>query len=524
MQITVGYSKERQPWYAKAFNPEEARDTHGRWTAGGLTHRKKNAEVARQLVEAKGHKATVYADPKSSYAAAYKDGVIHINAGHKFWMDPVGRSKAQEASRFFSSGDAEHVINHEIGHALYDPPDNFFTLSHQDTARAEVSRYAAMNAKEFVSEVHAGMQGDKTYSPTVMQMFSDYARPRLVKSHQVVKSTNRIEKRTAAEQRALEQILSDQAKAGRLIKQAFLDAVNALGDQIDVERLIRLLNQGRVDQAIAIVDAQTLAQGWAPVASAISTSALLAGQSAARAANEFGTITFSFGPTNPQTIEYLRSYELSRLRGLTQDALESVRRVIADGIRAGRNPIDIAREVREFIGLVPSQTQAVLNYRGYLENLDSAALNRALRDARFDPTIEAAITSGKPLTQEQVDRMVARYTARYLKYRSEVIARTEAIRAVSIGNHQLWKQTVADGKVRADQITRTWIYTHDSKVRDAHRLIPSMNPQGVGLDQPFDSILGPIMFPGDPAADIANTANCRCTVFTKFRADASNTP
>ena len=89
---------------------------------------------------------------------------------------------------------------------------------------------------------------------------------------------------------------------------------------------------------------------------------------------------------------------------------------------------------------------------------------------------------------------------------------TESIRAVSAGNHLAWKQAAEDGKVDADAVVRLWVYTHDGKTRPAHIAIPSMNPDGVGLDEAFDSPLGPIMYPGDPDADIANTANCRCAV------------
>jgi hypothetical protein len=47
-------------------------------------------------------------------------------------------------------------------------------------------------------------------------------------------------------------------------------------------------------------------------------------------------------------------------------------------------------------------------------------------------------------------------------------------------------------------------------------MIPRMNPGGVGLNQPFRSELGDIMFPGDPAAAAANTVLCRCTVIFRL--------
>jgi hypothetical protein len=108
-----------------------------------------------------------------------------------------------------------------------------------------------------------------------------------------------------------------------------------------------------------------------------------------------------------------------------------------------------------------------------------------------------------------------------LKYRSETIARTEAIRAVNAGNVQLWKQAAQDGKVDAAGVTKKWIATHDGRTRHAHLTIPMLNPDGVELDQAFKSELGPIRFPGDPDAVAANTINCRCALFMRYRTPAA---
>ena len=141
---------------------------------------KANVEAARQIAQAHGLDVQTYRNPKSSYVAAYhryesgKSG-ISLNISKPFWRDPVG---VMSRATNLSSNSPEHVIHHEIGHVLYDPPDNFMTLSHQDLAREHVSKYAATNPKEFVSEVHAGMKVGKTFPEHVMTAFRQYARPR----------------------------------------------------------------------------------------------------------------------------------------------------------------------------------------------------------------------------------------------------------------------------------------------------------------------------------------------------------
>ena len=59
------------------------------------------------------------------------------------------------------------------------------------------------------------------------------------------------------------------------------------------------------------------------------------------------------------------------------------------------------------------------------------------------------------------------------------------------------------------QVQKLWISTLDGRTRDSHR---DLDGQLAEVDKPFNSILGEIMFPGDPNASPANTWNCRCTL------------
>lgn len=331
------------------------------------------------------------------------------------------------------------------------------------------------------------------------------------------KSFDPIAKMSAADQAELDRLLRQADQLSAKVRQAFLDAVNRLGEQVDINQIKSLLQQGRPDQALRVVDTQLLAQGFQPVAEAITGAAVDAARHTARAVNALGEMNISFGLTNPQTVDFLRTYEMGLIRAMSQDSLASVRAAIQAGVAAGRNPLDVARDVRQFIGLTESQTRAVQNYRSALESGTRDALSRGLRDRRFDPTVARAARGERALSNEQIDNMVSRYAARYLKYRSETIARTESIRALNAGNHQLWNQAAASGKVSANLVTRKWVTVGDHKVRASHRAIPGMNPAGVGLNVPFASPEGPILYPGDPNQSASMVANCRCTVLYRFK-------
>lgn len=71
-------------------------------------------------------------------------------------------------------------------------------------------------------------------------------------------------------------------------------------------------------------------------------------------------------------------------------------------------------------------------------------------------------------------------------------------------------------------VKKRWMSTLDDKTRDSHQELDGKTAE---IDEPFDSLLGPIMYPGDPTAEPANVYNCRCTltyVYPKYNTAAVN--
>mgnify|MGYP000860972296 CR=1 FL=1 len=310
------------------------------------------------------------------------------------------------------------------------------------------------------------------------------------------------------------------ARLERGMQRTFLDAVDRLGERIDVREIIRLLRENRVSEAIAIVSEAMVRASLSPIAAMITEGVWTAGRAAVVAMREirsFSNIEIVFRQTNPRTSEFLQRYEMGLIREMTDEALSNVRRVITEGVNEGRNPRDIARDVRGHIGLTRQQSQYVRNYRRNLEELDGRALGRALRDRRSDGPVRRAIDSAQPLKPEKINSLVQAYERRWLKHRAETIARTEAIRSLNIGNQEAWSQAAESGQFPESKIVRKWVATHDGRTRDSHRAIPKMNEKGVGLREPFLSPEGPIMYPGDPAAPASMTVGCRCTVILRYQ-------
>lgn len=221
---------------------------------------------------------------------------------------------------------------------------------------------------------------------------------------------------------------------------------------------------------------------------------------------------FNYNILNPVTTDYIRTYNLNLVHKISENTRDAIKVAIRNDHIAGNNPRSTARVFRDTVGLTPRQEMAVNNYEKGLTELDSTTLNRALRDKKYDATIRQAISNKSSLSKTQINQMVASYRSRYITFRAETIARTESLRAISIGEYTSVIQGVDDGTIDPTLVRRFWIYKDDKRTRNEHRSIPSLNPEGVLVDQPFQTPLGPLLFPRDPAGSAANTIQCRCIV------------
>jgi hypothetical protein len=175
---------------------------------------------------------------------------------------------------------------------------------------------------------------------------------------------------------------------------------------------------------------------------------------------------------------------------------------------------------RGLIGLSKPQQVALKNYEKQLREGSTQALNRVLRDRRQDAGTLKAIKQGIPLTEEEIAKRVTRYEQRLLKYRAETIARTEALRMTNMANQHIYDNAIEEGRITPNAYKRYWVAANDTRTRDAHVALPSMNKEGRAIDEPFHSPLGMIMYPHDPMASAANTINCRCTLVYSLQMDA----
>ncbi len=293
------------------------------------------------------------------------------------------------------------------------------------------------------------------------------------------------------------------------MRAAFLEMIGMMQGAISLTDLARMIEQGRLEEAFA-----SMLGASAKLGTAYNSAFMDAANDVARQLNRsVGEIIIDFDQTNDFAVAAMKQNRLRLIQGFTHQQREATREALLEGMRRGANPIEQARNFRDSVGLTANQVRAVNNYRRALEEGDSGALARQLRDRRFDPTVRRSLESGTPLSKQQVDKMVERYRQRYITYRANMIARTEALRSVHEGADAEFRQAIENGQIDPNNMTQEWNTARDERVRGSHR---TMHNQTVQLGEQFTSGNGrKTKYPGGFGV-ASEDIHCRCTVGTRM--------
>jgi hypothetical protein len=297
----------------------------------------------------------------------------------------------------------------------------------------------------------------------------------------------------------LERLLEDMTYTYR---RRIESAIKQFQSDEQVDAIADLIAEGRDEEALLVAGrfASTVASGASIV---YVTSA----QQTARFLERVTGLVIDYNHEHVRATRYLQDNNFRLVQNLTGEQTAVLRAVLVQGNRSGQNPRVTARQMLDSLGLTPRQEAAVENYRRLLEQGSARALRLALHDKRTKNI--------KDLTPEQIDKLVARYRARYIRYRAEVVARTEALRAVHAGVVEMYDQAIESGVLPPQELQRKWFTARDSRVRGHH---VSMHGQLRPVNKPFVSGQGNLlMYPGDPSAPASDVVQCRCVVTTRFR-------
>jgi len=309
----------------------------------------------------------------------------------------------------------------------------------------------------------------------------------------------------AGESARLESLISE---LERDVRDAFLQFLRDTTSEDMVSAVADRLERGDVQGALDLINVHIEAMGGTFPrifidAATAETSALI-GQ--VRPLQP--TVGVTFDPSYPAAADLMRANKLEFVTRFTDTQAAATRAALAEALDTGAGIQDTARAFRESIGLTEDQVRAVNSYERLLRANSRLALDRVLRDRRFDPTVERAVQTGEPLSEDQINLMVDRYRARALASRAETLARTETIKTMSQAQDAAMEQTMAAAKIEPGRVEQTWNTIIDGRERFTHEILDGqVRPFGV----PFQSVSGALLrYPGDPSAPAAEIINCRC--------------
>lgn len=234
-----------------------------------------------------------------------------------------------------------------------------------------------------------------------------------------------------------------------------------------------------------------------------------------------------FDGRNPRAEQWLKDQSSRLVTEILDETREAARAALVDGMEAGQNPrvtalsivgrIDRAtgRRVGGIIGLTTQQVgwrDAALQELRDPERMGNYFTRKA-RDRRFDRTVSKAMREGRAVPMEEARRIVARYEDRLLKYRGDVIARTETHRALNASLQEGLLQLVDQGKLQRDQVKMVWDATGDSRTRPSHM---AAEGQEIEIGGTFTVGGAQLRYPGDPMGPPQETIQCRCVMRPKI--------
>ena len=141
--------------------------------------------------------------------------------------------------------------------------------------------------------------------------------------------------------------------------------------------------------------------------------------------------------------------------------------------------------------------------------------DQAWNQKKIANAITQGIIQGESIPE--ISQRIARDTGHANNAAMTRYARTAMTGAQNAGRLEVMRESQDMGI----KVKKVWIATLDNRTRPAHQ---DLDGQVQDVNEPFDSILGPIMYPGDPNADEANTWNCRCTLGYDYEEYPSSGP
>lgn len=249
----------------------------------------------------------------------------------------------------------------------------------------------------------------------------------------------------------------------------FRDAVVKLSEGANLQEIVGAISRGDVVRLQALFQWDSFADELAKMADVLHGAYLSA---ATKSSAVFG---ITFDDVSLTAIQWARANAGELLVEVTTKQAETVRQLITRALTVGGHPSQVAKDVKQVVGLHSKWANAVVNHRAKLE--------------------------AQGVKQSIVDRAVRRYAARLVRARAVNIARTEILRASNQGRLQSWRNAANQGLFKRADVAKEW-----ATGADACPACEPLDGARVAMEATFTGTFG---FTDMPPAH----PGCRCTAF-----------
>lgn len=266
--------------------------------------------------------------------------------------------------------------------------------------------------------------------------------------------------------RLVHQIADDLAPE---VRETFLDAVEDVRGQVDMEALENAIRAGNTQAAMDALGAERLldalgAQGEA-LRGPIRDAFLRTAQASAEQLSGFLEVEVGFRVENPRVVAWINRHAAELVQGVTEESQAAIQQAVSRVFEEGRNTFEtsraIAETLRDTIGLTGRMEQAVRNFEAEL--------------------IEAGLEGG------ELEAAVQRYREAKLGQRAERIARNETIQAANQGQLESWRQARDEGVLDTERTQKAWITTPDERRCPVCAPMEGQTrPMGEDFESPYD--------------------------------------
>lgn len=296
-----------------------------------------------------------------------------------------------------------------------------------------------------------------------------------------------------------------------IMRQGLIGGLNSFRGSIDLREVVSLIESGAFNKIEQILPLDKLEQDLMKYSKSYEKAIDMSGKSGQeffkrsvkQLIPDVPLNEFSWSVENPRIQRFIQQRTAQLVVDVSKQTKGAIKFIIEEGFRRGYPPRDLAKMIKQNVGLTQNQVAQVMNYQNKLES----GLKGQLTEFQKKGMNKKDLENLGNLRRSRVNELVQNYADRQLKWRSENIARTESFKAVNYGQVEIWQQAEDQGITERGKTRKEWVVTIDD------RLCP--------ICEPMDGLtaqMGEDFVTGDGTSISAPPAHpsCRCHVALVF--------